>query len=242
MDLPEINATQWSGSGYWEIMNYSFEDTKAFLNIVRQAGRHFAFTAPVKFQEIKLTNDLRGLLEERDKNHLAMMTQLQTPAFLISGYESITNRATADDVLSVWDQGVLEGERDWLRDQLSPYYETLIALHTGQPNIYLQKCKIVLEFFKIEFAGLKEKAEAMSHLIPLGVLEPQEAREILGLPPIKKSMVMDTELQGADIQDIVAREEEEQNRIFENRNKNVDNLNQEDVPRARRIINNASIK
>ncbi len=238
MDLPEINATQWSGSGYWEIMNYSFEDTQAFLNIVQKAGRHYAFTAPVNFKEIKLTNDLPGLLEEREKNELKILTMLQTPAFLVSGGESITNRATADDILSVWDEGTLEGERDWLRDQMNPYYETLIMLETGETNVYKMKAKVILEFFKIRFESLLSKAQAFEIMINTGVIEPQEAREAMGFPPLKKSLVMDQELEGNNIQDMVAREEEEQNRIFDNRNKNVDlEPTPEDKIKARRLIN-----
>ena len=238
MDLPEINATQWSGSGYWNITNYAFDDVKQFLNIVQKGGRHYAFTAPIDFKEIKLTNDLQGLLKERSDNHLAMLTQLQTPAFLVSGYESITNRATADDILSVWDEGVLEGERDWLRDQMNPYYETLIMLHTGETNIYKMKCKIILEFFKIRFESLKDKAEALAIMIDRGMIEPQEGREVCGFPPIKKSLIMNQELEGDNIQDVVAREEEEQNRIFNNRNRNVETEpNDNDIRKARGFLN-----
>ena len=242
MDLPEINASQWSSSGFWEVTNFSFNDTKAFLQAVQQGGRHHAFTAKVKFNEIKLTNDLRGLLEERDKNHLAILIQLQTPSFLISGYEQITNRATANDIIAVWDESVLEGERDWIRDMLAPYYESLIAIFTEEDNIYKQKAKIVIEFQKLRFESLDQKADAIVKLIEAGVIDPQEAREMLGFGPLKKSIIAEQELESSEIDEIKAREDEAERKTSEIRNKNVVNeITEQDKAKSRSIINSAKI-
>jgi hypothetical protein len=242
MDLPEINASQWSSSGYWEIMNYSFQDTKLFLDAVQKAGRHYAFTAPVKFTEIKLTNDLAGLLEERDKNHLSMLIQLQIPSFLIAGYEQVTNRATASDVIAVWDESVLEGERDWIRDMSAPYYESLIAIHTGEPNIYKQKAKVVIEFQKLHFETLEQKAQAIRVLIEMGVIDPQEAREMLGFGPLQKAIIQEQEMDVAQSEDLLARERDEEQERLETRNKTVaKEIDNQDIAKSRSVLNRARI-
>ena len=242
MDLPEINASQWSSSGYWEIMNYSFQDTKLFLDAVQKAGRHYAFTAPVKFTEIKLTNDLPGLLEEREKNHLAMLIQLQIPSFLIAGYEQVTNRATASDVIAVWDESVLEGERDWIRDMCAPYYESLIAIHTGEPNIYKQKAKVVIEFQKFHFETLEQKAQAIRVLIEMGVINPQEAREMLGFGPLQKAIVQEQEMDVAQSEDFLAKERDDEQKRLEERNKTVaKEIDNQDIAKSRSVLNRARI-
>ena len=99
-------------------------------------------------------------------------------------FEDVTNRATTELVATVWQETVLEAERDWLRDILWHYWlRPLMEQYFPDKEFLYIRAKVILEFQSIDFSSLIEKAVAISNLVASNIISVREGREMLKLPP-----------------------------------------------------------
>lgn len=181
--FPEINTSQWAGSGIIQFQGLNQGDMESFTNEMMKAGNWKATNQQFTLHEYKLDVPGDFLLNQRDRNVRQELMQLRVPSFLMN-FEDVTNRATTELVASVWQETVLEAERDWLRDILWKYwYRPLMELYFPDKEFLYIRAKVMLEFQSIDFSSLIEKAVAISNLVASNIISVREGREMLKLPP-----------------------------------------------------------
>jgi hypothetical protein len=180
--LAEINNNQWAGLNVYEIAGMSAKDMQAFADTLKPA-RNKITNQPVKVHNINPQFDMNGNLEQLKQLTLELLMAMKVPSFLMN-FESVTNRATAQGVAHIWQQTVLEAERNWLRNILWKYwYKPLMQLFFPDTSFLYMKIKVLLEFQSIEFSSLFEKSIAVNNLLAARIISIREAREMLQMPP-----------------------------------------------------------
>lgn len=181
--FPEINTSQWAGSGIIQFSGLNQGDMQTFTDEMMKPGNWKATNQQFQLHEYKLQVPGDFLLNQRDRNVRQELMQLRVPSFLMN-FEDVTNRATTELIASVWQETVLEAERDWLRDILWKYwYRPLMELYFPDKEFLYIRAKVILEFQSIDFSSLIEKAVAISNLVASNIISVREGREMLKLPP-----------------------------------------------------------
>jgi hypothetical protein len=185
-DLPEINKSQWAGSGFFEFTGMDNDDIQAVLDDI-EPGINIGFNQPVKYTNIPAQGNVQALTSQLTEILQFMLIKLKVPTYLMNR-EQITNRATTETISQIWQITTLEQDRDWLREQLQrQWYDPLIELKTGIRAFDL-KYKIVLEFQQKVFSDILSKAQAIVLLLNALVISRIEGREMLGLGPLDESV------------------------------------------------------
>lgn len=180
--LAEINNAQWAGINVYEIAGMNAKDMQQFADTLKP-GRNKITNQPVKVHSISPQFDMSGNLEQLKQLTLELLMAMKVPSFLMN-YEAVTNRATSQSVAHIWQQTVLEAERNWLRNVLWRYwYKPLMEFYFPEERFLYMKVKILLEFQSIEFSSLFEKSVAVNNLLAARIISIREAREMLQLPP-----------------------------------------------------------
>ena len=145
--LPEINTSQWAGSGIIKFEGLNQRDMEAFTQSMMNPGNWKATNQSFQLETYKLDINGQFLLDQRNENIRQILMQVRIPSTLMN-YENVTNRSTTEAVISVWQETVLEAYRDWLRETMwKQWYRPLMEQFFGgeKPFIYL-KAKIIMEF------------------------------------------------------------------------------------------------
>jgi hypothetical protein len=182
--FPEINTSQWAGSGIIKFEGLNQRDMESFTQSMMNPGNWKATNQSFQLETYKLNVNGGFLLEQRNENIRQILMQLRIPSVLMN-FENVANRATTEAVIAVWQETVLESYRDWLRETMwKQWYRPLMENFFGgeKPFIYL-KAKIIMEFQSIDFSSLIEKAVSVSNLVQTVIITVREARELLKLPP-----------------------------------------------------------
>jgi hypothetical protein len=180
--LAEINQNQWAGLNVYEIAGMSGKDMQQFADTLK-SGRNKITNQPIKVHSIAPQFDMSGNLEQLKQLTLELLMSMKVPSFLMN-YEAVTNRATSQGVAHIWQQTVLEAERNWLRNVLWRYwYKPLMEFFFPDERFLFMKVKVMLEFQSIEFSSLFEKSIAVNNLLASHIISIREAREMLQLPP-----------------------------------------------------------
>lgn len=185
-DLPEINKSQWAGTGFFEFSGMADEDIQEVLDRI-EPGLNIGFNQPTKYTNIPAQGNAQSLTNQLTELLQFMLVKLKVPTFLMN-HEQITNRATTDTVSQIWQITTLEQDRNWLRQTLQDqWYDMLIELFTGV-KAYDRKYKIVIEFESKLFEDFLSKAQGVTLLLNAGVITRPEGREMLALGPIQQSI------------------------------------------------------
>lgn len=201
--LAEINNNQWAGTNVYEIAGMSSKDMQLFADTLKP-GRTKITNQPVKVHSINPQFDMNGNMEQLKQLTLELLMAMKVPSFLMN-YEAVTNRATSQGVAHIWQQTVLEAERNWLRNVLWRYwYKPLMEWYFPEERFLYMKIKILLEFQSIEFSSLFEKSIAVNNLLAGRIISIREAREMLQLPPFPPDQDMMMEEQLAIVEDLMA--------------------------------------
>lgn len=187
--FPEINTSMWAGSGIIQFQGLNQGDMQTFTDEMMKAGNWKATNQQFQLHEYKLQVPGDFLLNQRDRNVRQELMQLRVPSFLMN-FEDVTNRATTELIASVWQETVLEAERDWLRDILWKYwYRPLMELYFPDKQFLYIRAKVILEFQSIDFSSLIEKAVSISNLVASNIISVREGREMLKLPPFPPDQI-----------------------------------------------------
>jgi hypothetical protein len=189
--FPEINTSSWAGTGIIHFDGLNTREMDAFVQAMMAPGNWKGTNQQATIETHKLPIDGQFLLDQRNENIRQALMQLRIPSVLMN-FENVTNRATTEAVLTVWQETVLEAERDALRDTMWKYWYRPLMEHyfddgTGNPQpgkafMYL-RIKVLMEFQSIDFSSLIEKAVSIQGLVASGIISVREGREILKLPP-----------------------------------------------------------
>lgn len=221
-DLPELNKSQWAGSGFFEFQGMANEEIQNLLDAL-EPGLKTAFNQPAKYTAIPAMGDATSLIKQLTELLQFMLIKLKVPTFLMNR-EDVTNRATTDTVSQIWQLTTLEQDRDWLRQILQrQWYDVLIYLETGIKPFDL-KYEVRLEFESKLFTDILSKAQAITLMINAGVISRIEGREMLGLGPLETSIEGLSGLNPQDMQavnDAMANINQQQTQQVQNANQNV---------------------
>lgn len=230
--LPELNTAAYAGTGIFRFTGMSEEDMDAFANSMNPST-YKATNQMVEYIPVEIKYDMDAIINQRDSNTRRIATALRMPSILIN-HEEITNRATSDLVINVWQQGDLEFARDELRDQMWKYwYRELMELYFPEKEFLYLKAKVIMEFKNIEFANFFEKAIALGNLVQMGIMSIREARERLNMPPYPEA---DQELADMLKIDIEEQRREENMEIEEDRIKQDQKFNADQQQQKQKTI------
>lgn len=185
--FPELNESQWSGTGLWNLPNWSKAEITNFLNSIRP-GKHIAINAPeATFQEAHLQMDYAGLLNVLAFNKAVTTNNFGIPSFLM-GEEKEGNRSNGGGILATFQESTIELERSWIREVMDRYwYRRLLKLYfPGDMYIHI-KLKIITEFENTSFDTLLEKAFTIEKLKNAQVITTTESREMIGRSPLTEA-------------------------------------------------------
>jgi hypothetical protein len=224
-DLPELNKSQWAGSGFFEFTGMANDDIQQVLDDI-EPGINIGFNQPVKYTPIPAQGNIGTIIAELQELLQFMLIKLKVPTYLMNR-EQVTNRATTETISQIWQITTLESDRDWLRERLQrQWYDPLIELKTGIRAFDL-KYKIVLEFQQKVFSDILSKAQAIVLLINALVISRIEGREMLGLGPLDESIQGLGSLNPLDqkaVNDVLARVNQVATNQLQTANSNVSGL------------------
>jgi hypothetical protein len=182
--LPQLNQSHWSGSGLFSAPNWNIEQMSMLLSGFKPGGYSAINQVGLNFQEIKLTHDYIGLLQQQDYIKKRMLSVMGIPSFLMN-FEDVTNRATAELVLSAFNESIIQSERSWICKILDDqWYPRILQAKFPKDQYAAIKMKVMLDFDNITFETFLEKAAALSVLIPTGLIKVEEARAMLKIPTL----------------------------------------------------------
>jgi hypothetical protein len=236
--FPEINESLWAGTGHWKVNDMAIFDQQAFVDSIEPARYIVYQSSDMAFEEVHLSYDQRGLIDQRNENTILIMMQGRVPSMFLNK-ENITNRSTVEITAEVWQETVLEHDRRWLRDTLQhDWYNPLLELITGESR-FTMKMTAMMEFQKKSFADFQAKAVALAALLalPNNPMDESEARQILGLPPQRVAILAQAGINKEHAQDLFEKQIEKEEEIFNKVNKNVDTEpSMKDIPIANFLL------
>jgi len=190
IDLKEGARSMWAGSGVIKFPPDTADELVEEFVENFYPGTWNATSQNVQIDTYNLKLDYVALTNARMENDRRIIRGLGVPGFLV-GFENISNRATAEEVMISWHESELDAERTWLQDVLEPqWFDYLIGkrfpelLRTKNDGSHIvsestSPVRIKLDFQNISFETLKEKAEAIVPLFNLGLATPEKALELL---------------------------------------------------------------
>lgn len=168
-------------------------------------------TSDLKAEVLQQKVDIAGIVQLRESNERRIVRNLRIPSF-VAGFEEITNRATAEEVMLAWTNSELATERTWLRDFIEPQWldpmvevvfgDDFITETLGEVSIQRREFKLKLEFENVELETLKDKSEA---------LLPMYDRHLITVPKFLEMTGMgdQTEEVQKRMEEMLAKEEEQ---------------------------------
>ncbi len=168
-------------------------------------------TSDIKVETHQQKVDIAGIVTLRESNERRIVRNLRIPSF-VAGFEEITNRATAEEVMLAWTNSELATERTWLQDTIEPqwldpmidiiYGDEFITDTIGSITTQRREFKLKLEFENVELETLKDKSEALLPMFDRHLVTPQKMLEMCGMPDQTEEIV--------EYMDEMKRKEEEQ--------------------------------
>jgi hypothetical protein len=190
IDLKEGARSMWAGSG---VIKFP-PDTPDYLVEEFVSGFYpgtwNATSQNVQIDTYNLKLDYVSLTNARNENDRRIIRGLGIPAFLV-GFEQISNRATAEEVMISWHESELDSERTWIQTVLEPQwfdplvekrFPELIQLKNDPNRVLSGKAsplRIKLDFTNISFETMKEKSEAVIPMFDRGLATPEKVMEIM---------------------------------------------------------------
>lgn len=178
IDLKEGARSMWAGSGVIKFPPDTADELVEEFVENFYPGTWNATSQNVQLDVYNLRMDYISLVHAREQNDRRIIRGLGVPQFLV-GFENISNRATAEEVMISWHESELDAERVWLRDVLEPqYFDYIINLRF--PDLHrTHSCRVVMDFDNISFETLREKSEAIIPLFDRGLATPEKVLETL---------------------------------------------------------------
>lgn len=147
-------------------------------------------TSDIKAETLQQKVDIAGIVQLRESNERRIVRNLRIPSF-VAGFEEITNRATAEEVMLAWTNSELATERTWLRDFVEPQWldpmvevvfgDEFITETLGKISIQRREFKLKLEFENVELETLKDKSEALLPMYDRHLVTPEKMLEMTGM-------------------------------------------------------------
>jgi hypothetical protein len=147
-------------------------------------------TSDIKAETLQQKVDITGIVALRESNERRIVRNLRIPSF-VAGFEEITNRATAEEVMLAWTNSELATERTWLRDFIEPQWldpmievvfgDDFITERIGEVSIQRREFKLKLEFENVELETLKDKSEALLPMYDRHLVTPEKFLEMTGM-------------------------------------------------------------
>jgi hypothetical protein len=144
-------------------------------------------TSDIKVETHQQKVDIAGIVALRESNERRIVRNLRIPSFA-AGFEEITNRATAEEVMLGWTNSELATERTWLRDTIEPqwldpmleiiYGDKFITDNVGEVTTQRREFKLKLEFENVELETLKDKSEALLPMYDRHLITPAKMLEM----------------------------------------------------------------
>lgn len=153
-------------------------------------GTWNATSQNVQIETYNLKLDYAALTNARKENEQRIIRALGVPSFLV-GFEEISNRATAEEVMISWHESELDAERTWIQDILEPqWFDPLIKKRfpeiaklkedpTRIMNGKASPLRIKLDFVNISFETMKEKSEAVIPMFDRGLATIEKVMEVM---------------------------------------------------------------
>lgn len=190
IDLKEGARSMWAGSGVIKFPPDTPDTLVEEFVAGFYPGTWNATSQNVQVDTYNLKLDYVSLTNARNENDRRIIRGLGIPAFLV-GFEQISNRATAEEVMISWHESELDAERTWLQDVLEPqWFDPLIAkrfpkltaLKDDPTRILAGKAsplRVKLDFVNISFETMKEKSEAIIPLFDRGLATVEKVMEVM---------------------------------------------------------------
>jgi hypothetical protein len=149
-------------------------------------------TSDIKVETHQQKVDISGIVALRESNERRIVRNLRIPSFA-AGFEEITNRATAEEVMLGWTNSELATERTWLQDFIEPQWldpivetifgdEGIIIDDIGTVTTERREFKLKLEFENVELETLKDKSEALLPMYDRALVTPEKMLQMCGMP------------------------------------------------------------
>lgn len=140
-------------------------------------------TSDIKVESHQQKVDIVGIVALRESNERRIVRNLRIPSFA-AGFEEITNRATAEEVMLGWTNSELATERTWLQDTIEPQWldpivdiifgDAFLTDKVGGVTTERREFKLKLEFENVELETLKDKSEALLPMYDRHLITPEK--------------------------------------------------------------------
>jgi hypothetical protein len=155
-------------------------------------------TSDLKVESHQQKVDITGIIALRESNARQITRDLRIPSF-VAGFEEITNRATAEEVMLAWTNSELATERTWLQDFIEPQWldpilesvfgdEGKIIDDIGKVTTERREFKLKLEFENVELETLKDKSEALLPMYDRALVTPEKFLDMTNMPDQKEEV------------------------------------------------------
>jgi len=190
IDLKEGARSMWAGSG---VIKFPPDTPDTLVEEFVQGflpGTWNATSQNVQIETYNLKLDYVALTNARKENEQRIIRALGVPSFLV-GFEEISNRATAEEVMISWHESELDAERTWIQEILEPqWFDPLIekrfpelaTLKEDPTRIITGKAsplRVKLDFVNISFETMKEKSEAVIPMFDRGLATIEKVMEVM---------------------------------------------------------------
>lgn len=181
--LPEINEGQYAGVGIFSVTEDSKYDIDALAEELSNPGTRIVLNEEVKYQPIQVDYNMDGLLKQKDNLITSELMSLGIPSPLFN-FEGVTNRATMEIIINVW-QGIrLQDERDLLKQTMRDYwYKDLMKIFFDGEELIDLALTVDLEFKNKSFTAFPDKAQQLLAYHLAGVITKKELRASTDFAP-----------------------------------------------------------
>jgi hypothetical protein len=181
--LPEINEGQYAGVGIFSVSEDSKYDIDKLAEDLSHPGTRIVLNEGVTYQQIQVDYNMAGLLQQKDNLIKSELMALGIPSPLFN-FEEITNRATMEIIINVWQNIRLQDERDLLKQVMRNYwYNHLMKIFFEGEELIDLALTIDLEFTNKSFTAFADKAQQLLAYHLAGVITKKELRENTDFAP-----------------------------------------------------------
>ena len=186
--LPELNEGQYAGVGIFTIEEDSQYDLDELANDLSKAGTRIVLDKGVTYQEIKIENNMSGILEEKQSLIKSHAMTLGIPETLL--FPGETNRSIMELIINVWQSVRLEDERKIIRDTMwLHWYKDLMSIFFEGEDLIDLAIGVDLEFKNKSFTPFVDKAEQLLNMHLANAITRKELRMATDFAPYPEKEV-----------------------------------------------------
>lgn len=133
------------------------------------AGKSFVHNQDITVTPHKIEHDLDKMIAAMETMSQMIGRAVGVPSPLMN-HESVTNRATLEEVLSAWEVSRLRNEREWLTDAIEDqWYDRILKSVFNTDDVSQCPIKLTLDYVSITFVKPEDKLPMMQQMLDTGL-------------------------------------------------------------------------